>query len=141
MKPRNSWLSLQVGSTHFVLHAYIILPALQTPFWQALLEKDPVITPNVELHLKESLMGDSAYGSKLIVRKAYIDLFTLIDQHFVTGMHSASSWSERKLGGRGALVIGNPGIGKSWFLIYVLHRLASRGHPIVYRTRDADYWY
>jgi len=51
------------------------------------------------------LPGDGAKRSKLYVRKCYHDLFEILIEQRTT------------------LIIGTPGIGKSWFLLYVMWRL------------------
>ena len=54
-------------------------------------------------------LGDEALGSTLYVREAYIALYEKLEAF-------------KKRGFAHAVVSGNPGLGKSWFALYVLVR-------------------
>jgi hypothetical protein len=43
--------------------------------------------------------------------------------------------------GARTLVLGNPGIGKTWFLFYLLKVLLDEGKTVVYHRDDFHVWY
>ena len=59
---------------------------------------------------KGSFIGNSRLGSKLVLRQCYRDLW----QEFLSAVYNGT--------GKGIVVTGNPGIGKSWFLYWVLYQ-------------------
>lgn len=82
---------------------------------------------NDVLHLPNDVtfLSKESLPSKLYVRTAYKDLHSLI--------HDACPWSN-------VLVIGNPGIGKSFFALYELYLLLQNGGAttIVYECLPLD---
>ena len=82
------------------------------------------VADSVQTFEKLNAMNIADIGKKLVVRKCYTELFSLID-----------AWLKEQFnkdGIKGALVItGTPGIGKSVFLAYVASRLAEDGAKIV----------
>src|SRR5690606_1272818 len=71
--------------------------------------------------------GEDMFGSKLVLRQCYRDIWKKIN-------------SRRR---KKFLVIGSPGIGKSWFLFYCMYKLASSGQAfvyLIYKGRDPEYY-
>lgn len=89
------------------------LQGLVQEFWSSL--SSATVHSNVLGLKKGNFVGNAALGNQLVVRQCYTELWQLFLSH-----------TAKK--GTGMLVTGNPGIGKSWFLFYVLWqaRLSNR---------------
>ncbi len=109
------------SSSHFlpVVIIFTISPDQNIArFWQSL---DSATEDNGVLSLPADSfwMGDPALGSKLVIRQCYNDLWDMI-QDLRTNQ-----------GIRRVALMGNPGIGKSWFLFYLLYKLKQLGATVV----------
>jgi len=95
------------------------VPTIMIKFWEGLRALTIPINAMI-LSLEEGtyFVGNQVSGSKMFVRRAYTDLFQIIEQKIAQGFNKA-------------LIVGNPGIGKSWFLYYVMWCLVKKHVPIV----------
>ena len=92
-------------------------------FWAQLRSIEWIDEPNkiIELPSDVCWFGSNVCGNKLMIRQSYMDILTLMlkqqesKPHFVQG-----------------LLLGNPGIGKSWFLYYVMAHIVKFKIPDVY---------
>lgn len=60
----------------------------------------------------------------------YVHIFTIIFCFRLIGFS----------GDQYSLIVGNPGIGKSWFLFYLMKLLLEKGETVIYQRHTMDYW-
>eukprot|EP00026_Physarum_polycephalum_P003209 Phypoly_transcript_03219.p1 GENE.Phypoly_transcript_03219~~Phypoly_transcript_03219.p1 ORF type:complete len:546 (+),score=48.84 Phypoly_transcript_03219:883-2520(+) len=74
-------------------------------------------------------LGESNGESTLYVRRCYVDLLkTILDQFKAQDLQRV-------------LIVGNPGIGKSWFLFYILKVLIQHGSLCtIFQTQNGHWW-
>ena len=71
-------------------------------------------------------LGVSDYPSKIFIREAYKDIFREIKTLINSGRYHRF------------VITGNPGIGKSYFLFYILYELAKTGETVLLDSHDRD---
>ena len=89
-------------------------------FWRALVRAEP--SPDGFLVLPDGVhwFGDGRLGSRLMVRRCYVDLCGLMQAAAVENKHP--DW----------IITGNPGIGKTFFAGYAMWFFARQGRTIVW---------
>src|SRR5260363_283572 len=65
-------------------------------------------------------LDNKYFGSKIFVRKAYEELWEIIDKQHP---------------GHDFLITGNPGIGKTFFILFLLYILVGMGKTVVFQER------
>jgi hypothetical protein len=73
--------------------------------------------------------GKETLGHNLVIRQCYNDLWNMIQD------------MRANQGVRRVAVMGNPGIGKSWFLFYLLYQLKKLGATVMYERINQPYAY
>ncbi|TMW57981.1 hypothetical protein Poli38472_013455 [Pythium oligandrum] len=104
-----------------------INPPELVAFWNALATCTTAIEVDALIKLAEGayLLGDSSLGSSIYVRHCYPQLL----DHCWKVIHDESTGIPH------IVVLGNPGIGKTFFGYLILLHLARRGSTVVYETR------
>eukprot|EP00047_Mylnosiga_fluctuans_P021443 m.104797 g.104797 ORF g.104797 m.104797 type:complete len:511 (-) comp8900_c0_seq1:217-1749(-) len=108
----------------FCVRARMPLDPALVRFWNAASQlEDEMFTPNTIITLDTFLLGRSDWGKRLYVRPSYLKLERVVEEIF--------ELQPPRVG-----IIGNPGIGKSFFGIFLILRAAARGVPVVYQSRE-----
>jgi hypothetical protein len=94
-------------------------PPAASRFAEAIYNQSAIINERI-LQLPENVtwVDDPARGNSLFERDCYKKLWEIISAKDQTTLRFS--------------ICGNPGIGKSWFLFYVMYQLALQGTPMVY---------
>eukprot|EP00026_Physarum_polycephalum_P004034 Phypoly_transcript_04051.p1 GENE.Phypoly_transcript_04051~~Phypoly_transcript_04051.p1 ORF type:complete len:314 (+),score=33.58 Phypoly_transcript_04051:88-1029(+) len=96
-------------------------------FWRAL--KDTKVDENDVLALGDAnFFGDPLWGTKVFVRRAYVELADILFEQTRNGITRS-------------VIVGNPGTGKSMFLFFLLKLLLDQNKTVVYHRHTLDYWY
>ena len=102
-------------------------PAI-TAFWDAFKNYLDTIEANtvVQLPKNVSILGNNSIGSSIYIRPCYPELFQ-------TSLSIVQSAETRHL-----IILGNPGIGKTYFGYYFLLQLVGSGATVVYETATLE---
>jgi hypothetical protein len=90
----------------------------------------PVAGQLMTLPLGANLFGRYALGNKLYVRPCYPKLHAAISAYLSSDMRS-----------NGALVTGNPGVGKTFFMVFLLHYYKKQRVTVVFEDQKRDLRY
>ncbi|KAJ3249922.1 hypothetical protein HK103_004236, partial [Boothiomyces macroporosus] len=105
-------------------------PAINA-FWAAFTNYSDTIEPNTVVQLPENvfILGNDSIGSSIYIRPCYPELYQ-------TSLSIVQSADIRHL-----IILGNPGIGKTYFGYFLLLQLARSGATVVYESVTQEFLY
>ncbi|KAE9358081.1 hypothetical protein PF008_g2824 [Phytophthora fragariae] len=124
-EPRDSQLVVDGVSIHMPASMQLNPPAL-VAFWKAFLAVPTEVEADAVIALPEGtfLLGDSTLGSRIYVRRCYPQLWKVCWKM----IHDKVTKTPH------LVILGNPGIGKTFFGYIILLHLARAGATVVYES-------
>jgi hypothetical protein len=125
-----------------------VLCEFQHPSWNR--DTNPHINDDMRTAVKLSLSGitsgaqlegDSCLPCKaneLLVRGAYREMYDILLEAQEDRLKDLQEWKAIPHRKKIILILGQPGIGKTWFLTYVLVRRLLEGKPTIFQLADFD---
>jgi len=109
-----------------VLQTALPAPAALQAFWKEL-PNATVVNDVLRLSSGTTFLGDADLPDRMYIRADYVGLWAELQSMFLSGTSKV-------------VVSGNPGIGKSWFGIFVAYKLLTRSKPptIVWEARRSS---
>ncbi|DAZ96716.1 TPA: hypothetical protein N0F65_011753 [Lagenidium giganteum] len=118
---------LVVGDVHIpITQSMSLNPPGLVAFWQAFLDDSTDVTADALVKLPEGtyILGDSSLGSRIYIRHCYPALWELCLERI----------HDEKTNTPHLVILGNPGIGKTFFGFVILLLLARAGATVVYES-------
>ena len=118
---------LDVGGVKFpVTQTMSLNPPALVQFWKAFLNDRTEVKADVLIELPRGtyIMGDSTLGSRIYIRHCYLELWKLCHQLI----------HDKNMNTPHLVILGNPGIGKTYFGFVILLLLARAGATVVYES-------
>jgi hypothetical protein len=125
-----------------------VLCEFQHPSWNR--DTNPHINDDMRTAVKLSLSGISSgaqlegdsclpcEANELLVRGAYREMYDILLRAQEGRLKDLQEWKAIPHRKKIILILGQPGIGKTWFLTYVLVRRLLEGKPTIFQLADFD---
>lgn len=125
--PTTENVEMSVGDGKILLTPSVSLdPPALVAFWEALVDNDTEVKADALIELPQDtyILGDPTLGSRIYIRHCYRALWDLCFERI----------HDEKLNTPHLVILGNPGIGKTFFGFVILLLLARTGATVVYES-------